>query len=250
MNVLNQQSDLTWPIAIAMQLVSDGYAYIEGGYYRDRGHAESLDLFQESYFRLPADNNGGNRYRAYSRYTFKNGFLQSSNVRDYVQSREYNYTDGGKVRRFAEIDESIRNTNLIEDLIMLDLDVVRKSNLVSFDGTIRIGLHQIRYRPTGIAPSFSSPPWLHRDDETIVFIHLANLSANIVGGDNVIATSDRAFETVLRLEAPLDTLCVTRKKLHAVTPVAARNGGTGYRDILLVTFEPEVEGGDTSNHRV
>lgn len=227
--------------SIATRLVDDGYVFIEGAYYTAPGRGDEVVSFQESYFRLPLDPAPGNRRRAYARYAFSGGCLRASDVREYFQSPEYNYADGGRVRKFAEIEEGVRTGGVMGGVVMRDLEVVRDSGLVSFDKPIRIGVHQIRYQPAGGVPAFSSPPWLHRDDETIVFVHLVNLSSNTIGGDNVIASSERVFETVLRLNTPLDTLCVTRKKLHAVTPIAAPNGGVGYRDVLLVTFETEIE---------
>ena len=72
-----------------------------------------------------------------------------------------------------------------------------------------------------------------------MFIHLLNLSANAIGGDSVIAQDAKSFERVIRLQDPLDTLCVIKTKFHAVTPVGLNSGLFGYRDIVLITFESE-----------
>ncbi|WP_234257490.1 2OG-Fe dioxygenase family protein [Pectobacterium sp. IFB5596] len=65
--------------------------------------------------------------------------------------------------------------------------------------------------------------WLHKDDEDIVFVHLINVSSNMLGGDSLIASHPRGIERVLRLEQLFDTLVVNHDKLHAVTPVNMRS---------------------------
>lgn len=89
-------------------------------------------------------------------------------------------------------------------------------------------------------PSYGSPLWLHRDDENLVFIHLFNLSANANGGDNLIAYEPKKIDKLIRLINPLDTLLVTKKHLHSVTPIGSSDDVIAYRDILLITFDNEI----------
>ena len=86
--------------------------------------------------------------------------------------------------------------------------------MVDFNRPVRIGLHQVRYLPTNNSVSFSSPPWLHQDDEPIVFVHLLNLSYNTIGGDSIIAEKGQKFTQVIKLQSPLETLCVINTKKH------------------------------------
>jgi 2OG-Fe dioxygenase len=75
-----------------------------------------------------------------------------------------------------------------------------------------------------------------------VFVHLVNLSANVTGGDSVLAPGKTSFQRVLKLLNPFDTLFLTQKILHAVTPAGIDEMGTvGFRDILIVTFQPAIE---------
>ena len=83
---------------------------------------------------------------------------------------------------------------------------------------------------------FSSPLWLHRDDEPLVFVHLFNVSDNALGGDNLIATDFKTITHLIRLGNPLETLLLTKKPYHAVTPLGSADKNCAFRDILLVTF--------------
>jgi hypothetical protein len=223
---------------LAEEIVRNGYSRLSGDTFLGSS-SEEVAAFQESYFRLPADADGGQRFRAYSRFCLRDRKLILSETQDYAQSAEYNYTHGGKVRRFAPIESQVLNLDLLQRIINTDAAITKATGLVPFGGPVRIGLHQVRYCPSAENPSYSAPPWIHKDDEPVVFVHLVNLSANVVGGDSIIAIDNKTFEAVIGLEHPLDTLCVTQQKFHAVTPVGIRAGSSGFRDILLVTFEPE-----------
>ncbi|MCK1526219.1 2OG-Fe dioxygenase family protein [Bradyrhizobium sp. 182] len=152
-----------------------------------------LKAMQESYFRLPADANGGQRYRAYRSYSLTSDRLEESAVQRYSQSKEYNYLDGGKVRTFQPIEPQVSRSPILQRVIATDAAIVKATGVVSFDAAVKVGVHQVRYQPMAGVPSYSSPPWLHKDDEPAVFVHLLNLSANLSGGDScwrvAIATS-------------------------------------------------------------
>jgi hypothetical protein len=79
------------------------------------------------------------------------------------------------------------------------------------------------------------------DDEPLVFLHLINESNNVTGGENTLGRSASYPEFVVKLDHPLDTLCLTQRHYHAVIPHGLRSGTIGYRDILLVTFQVETE---------
>ncbi|PHV11199.1 2OG-Fe dioxygenase family protein [Chitinimonas sp. BJB300] len=225
-------------------LMRDGYSTVSAQIYNvnvNFNQFEKLTNAQLDYYRLSADPHGGGRYRAFSRYRLTPGstipILDETN--EYVQSPEYNYDDGGLVRRFAPLSLDFRNNPLIQHLISRDLEIARATQLVDWSQNVLIGLHQIRYHAKPDAPSISSPIWLHRDDEPVVFIHLFNLSASALGGDNLISTGNRNISRVIRLTSPLESVVLGKKVLHAVTPVGTNSSTGAYRDILLITFSNE-----------
>jgi hypothetical protein len=217
-----------------------GYLHIEGSQFVRNCDIPELKMMQASYFDLPPDADGGQRFRAHSALRQNNDVIEEAAAEGYAQSKDYNYTEGGKVRLFAPIAPAVRQSQLLRRIIQIDASIVRATGIVPFDGPVKIGLHQVRYQPIDGIPSYSSPPWLHKDDEPAVFVHLVNASANLIGGDSVLAQSAREFQHVLRLQDPLDTLFLTQNLFHAVTPVGIESGPVGFRDILIVTFQPTV----------
>jgi L-isoleucine 4-hydroxylase len=196
---------------LAAKLADDSYLHLPGRYYLNGVDSaaihNSISTLQDSYFKLPADACGGGRFRAYTKVTYNDGRWCPVETYGYSQSKEYNETDGGKIRRFAPINPSIIDLDMIQDIISKDAKLAAATGQVSLESATVAGLHQVRYRPTENDPSYSSPPWLHKDDESVVFVHLTNMSHNAIGGDSVIASDIRNYERVLRLDHPLDTSC-------------------------------------------
>jgi L-isoleucine 4-hydroxylase len=225
------------PISAANAIAENGYGHLRSKVYVEPEDLSELLQFQASYFKLPADENGGNRSRAYRCLNYDNGVITECITQGYSQSAEYNYTDGGKVRRFAPIDYEIMKLPFIRKVIDMNIDIAKQIGDVDFNQLVKIGVHQVRYSPTAGCPSFSSPPWIHKDDEPIVFIHMVNISGNAIGGDSIIAQTRNTYEAVIRMVEPMETLCVTKKHFHAVTPLGVSQGEIAYRDILLITFQ-------------
>lgn len=223
---------------ILKQLQQNTFAHIQSKFYLDN-YQDKLKSLQQSYTLLKSDPTAGNRLRAYSRFNWspaQNTLLKNQD-NGYFQSPEYNYADGGKIRRFEPICEKFLTNPLIESLLAQNIKIAKETDIVKFDQSLEIGLHQIRYKAFWDQPAYSSPMWLHRDDEPLVFVHLLNLTYNVVGGDNIIAPHAKEVDCVIRLNEPLETILLTKKKLHAVTPMGSSTADAAYRDILLVTFQ-------------
>ncbi|UPJ17482.1 2OG-Fe dioxygenase family protein [Bacillus cereus] len=197
-----------------------------------------LTQAQLDYYNLEDDAYGECRARSYSRYIkyvdSPDYILDNSN--DYFQSKEYNYDDGGKVRQFHSINDSFLYNPLIQNIVRFDTEFAFKTNIIDTSKDLIIGLHQVRYKATKERPSFSSPIWLHKDDEPVVFLHLMNLSNTAIGGDNLIANSPREINQFISLKEPLETLVFGQKVFHAVTPLGTECSTEAFRDILLVTL--------------
>lgn len=226
----------------AESLFANGYVHIDSSNYVEKQDIAEVVEFQGLSFLLPEDTYGGQRYRTHSRLVLKSNTIFNGETSEYSQTKEYNYNLGDVKREMEPIHEKILSMPFFQKTLFKDIELAKQVNLVDFEAPVRIGLHHVRYLPTFSTPSYSSPPWLHKDEEQIVFTHLVGSSHNIVGGDSVISTEDMEYTTVMSLQHAFDTLVVSNHKvMHAVTPIGLASGQVGYRDIFLVTFSPESE---------
>ncbi len=220
-------------------IYSKGYAYIPSNYFFKQVPHTPLEEVLRTYDDLKPDPSPGNRFRAYIRFRWdesRDQLVQDDN-NDYYQSKEYNEADGGKIRQFDAIPPRFLNNPIIKETIKGDTEIAKAISVVTFSETLEVGLHQIRYRALPQSPAYSSPIWLHRDDEPLVFVHLLHLSPHAIGGDNLISVSKgNTVNDVLKLTSPLQSLALTQKPLHALTPLGTKSNNPALRDILLVTF--------------
>jgi len=236
----------------ARDLARDGYAYIPADFYygnvfRDRALTELRADYRglEAEFGLGELDpySPGNRYRRYAQLRVEpdSAEFEYGRFELYKQTKQYNPQTGGVVREYPLISPELQENPLLRRLLQSDIEFLRRYPRIDADpAELMVGLHLFRYLAYPGDPAYSSPNWLHKDDENVVFIHLIGLSGNVVGGDNVIAPNAKQFETVLRLADVFDTLVINHDKLHAVTPIgtSSRNPvAPARRDILLVTFQ-------------
>ena len=221
------------------KLFENGWCYINGSSY-------SSDLKQLNSLRKHFTNqlildpySNGNRYRAYAQCKYsENGDLQFGHFHSYQQTAEYNPDTGGTVREYPLINQEVLQNPLFVQIIQDDMNFVDQYNHIGHPSTLSIGIHLFRYKAFHNAPAYSSPIWLHRDDEDVVFVHLVNRSERLMGGENIIASDNKSIETVFSLINPLDTFVVNHKKYHAITPIGHQSEeGFSFRDIILVTFQ-------------
>lgn len=236
----------------AKDLELNGYAFIPSRFYFTRVlQKRDTDELRSEYLQLEAEFGNleldpysrGNRYRKYAQLRidpqstdFEYGIFEP-----YQQTAKYNADTGGIVREYSLIGEKLQQNRMLAEILKSDINFVRAySRLEGDPSEFMVGLHLFRYLAYRDDPAYSSPNWLHKDDENVVFVHLVGRSGNIVGGDNVIAPDAKRFETVLSLRDTFDTLVVNHDKLHAVTPVGTNSANAvvpARRDILLVTFQ-------------
>jgi hypothetical protein len=158
----------------------------------------------------------------------------------YFQSAASNVDDGGKIRQFAVMDQTILHLAVMQNVIRYNLNIIREFKPLLHCEELVLGLHFIQYKVQKFGASYSSPDVLHIDDEPLVFVHLLNLTSNAWGGDNLIADlQTKEITHVVRLEKEFETIVLTRDYYHAVTPLGAREG-EARRDILLFTVEPST----------
>lgn len=224
--------------------IVNGYRFISGKHYSEGISPEDLDAFRKFYDSQVADDPYATQVRdrgmiklVYNPFSSE---LRVSEAQNYFQTYGANDSDGGTVRVFPAISPDLINDNTFKKILEGDAQLMRVY-CTRFNRTeLNLSIHFIRYKATEGAASYSSPVWLHVDDEPLVFIHLIELTPNALGADNVISGMDNKPTNVLRLTAPLDTLVVDTMKKHAVTPLGS-SGGMAYRDVMLVNLEADVQ---------
>lgn len=223
----------------SQDLIENGWCLIQAPNYQITD--THLHALQEGYLSdlILDPYSHGNRYRAYAQCQFSDpDTLKFGHFHAYQQTQSYNPDTGGIVREYPLIQHNVLSNPLFLDFINKDISFVKHYGLIGDPSELSIGVHLFRYKATWGSPAYSSPIWLHRDDEDVVFVHLINRSEELMGGDNVIAENSKCIETMFRLENPGDTFVVNHKKLHAVTPIGhPHQEGFSFRDIILVTFQ-------------
>lgn len=227
------------------KFISTGFKYIDPSYYLSMNHNFDYQrdlLLIKNYYdnNLRSDHVSGFRKRAYLKliYNSVDDKLSLSKNQNYSQTKKSNHIDGGKIRQFKTMDEKILSIGITQSIVSKNLKMIKNFHKFNMESNLYLGLHFIRYTVTKDNASYSSPDWLHIDDEPLVFIHLFDLTDNAIGGDNIIAYHDeKTIKHVIRLEAPLDTLVLNNACYHAVTPLGSKDG-VAFRDILLFTVEP------------
>jgi hypothetical protein len=235
----------------AKYLHDNGYCYIAGQYYKalcmknditDNEFLVELASLRHGFFELCIDPySSGNRYRSYiqCRADSLDSFTFGHFV-DYMQTEAYNPDTGGLVRNYPSISSDVLNNKILNILLLNDMVTVNEYKSIGKINELNISIHLFRYKAMPFSPAYSSPLWLHKDDEDIVFVHLIAISSNMIGGDSLIASNMKNIDRVLRLENTFDTLVVNHDKFHAVTPIGCRidcESKASTRDVVLVTFQ-------------
>ncbi|CAN0627833.1 conserved protein of unknown function [Burkholderia multivorans] len=223
--------------------IVNGFQFVPGSNYIDG--INEVEYLRFAYFydaQVKQDPYSPVRDRAMIKilYHRQTGQVELNPVQTHFQSYGANDTDGGRMRVFPPIDPSVLGDKVFRHVFQCDTTYIDKYCDTIGAASANISVHFIRYKAEAGGASFSSPVWLHVDDEPLVFIHLIQLTKNAIGADSVISEMDSKPKNVLRLSDPLDTLIVDRMKKHAVTPLGS-TGGIAYRDVMLVSLEAEVQ---------
>ena len=104
---------------------------------------------------------------------------------------------GGAVRQFKMLDKKIMDLPIVDSILRKNINMIKNYQPLMGHENLTIGIHFIRYVVNEWSASYSSPDWLHKDDEPLVFIHLVGLSRFALGGDNLIASDDGKITNVI-----------------------------------------------------
>lgn len=219
----------------------NGFQHLHPHEYINFSNAQSLDELRKVFDSALQQDGIASRKRAYIKLScvFSGARVRVCENQAYYQTPEMNKDDGGKVRVFKTLPDSVLNIPIIKSLIKKNLSILSQDKSLVNRGMVTFGMHFVRYEAEAMQASYSSPDWLHKDDEPFVFIHLVNLSSNAIGGDNLIADNhDKKIKHVIRLESEMETLLLNKDVYHAVTPLGSREG-LARRDVILFTVEPD-----------
>ncbi len=222
------------------KFIHNGFTFIQSNFYLNQNNSPSIhDLKKIFDLELDQDMSHEFRKRAYLKLKWfrTTGQFELHENQSYFQTASANNADGGKVREFKVMHKKILNLTIIQNLIQKNLTLIERYEPLKNHNHLVIGMHFIRYIVRQNHASFSSPDWLHKDDEPLVFVHLVDLSPEALGGDNLIADSNKKITHVIRLEKEMDTLVLNKSVYHAVTPLGSRTG-VSTRDVILFTIEP------------
>lgn len=223
-------------------LKEEGWGLIPSFIYTKGKLPGEISDVQAQYGLLEQDPYGIARCRSYVKMHFNivSGDLSKATVQSYSQSYQANSLDGGKIRYFPQTTESLLRAAVFQSLVKNNLDLILR--LFEFKKKkITIGLHSVRYLARDGCASYSSPIWLHKDDEPVVVVNVINESPNLVGGDSVISFRKNEVNRIVHMK-PFEGMVLTKSCFHAVTPMGVegnRMDQVAYRDILLTTVEED-----------
>ena len=232
-------------------LSHNGFCFIPADHYRHLAltkgmPAESMDSslnrLKTAFGSLERDPySPGNRFRSHAQCRMDaDERLQFGAYFDYFQTKEYNPDTGGIIRRYKFIHSDLLEDPLFRILLNNDIQFIDRYAAIGPAKKALISIHLFRYKATPGSPAYSSPLWLHKDDEDVVFIHLIDKSENLLGGENLIAQDTKHIDEVLELDECFDTLVLNHLKFHAVAPIGCKSKSKGdfsTRDVILITFQ-------------
>jgi len=236
MKVISSKSDI-----LNQDFIACGFRFITSEYYMSKENLASLHDLKKLFDTELEEDGLVYRKRAYLKLCWNklNDLITVPMNQVYYQTPQSNKVDGGHVRQFKGMHAKVLEIPIVKSIITKNLKMLRHYQPLKMDKYLTVGLHFIRYEVSESGASYSSPDWLHQDDEPLVFIHLIHLSRYALGGDNLIAdSSSQKITHVVRLENEIDTLVLNKNVYHAVTPLGSRKG-VASRDVILFTVEPQ-----------
>jgi hypothetical protein len=175
------------------------------------------------------------RFRRYGEfiYSFEDDSLNSIPTQPFYQSVKYNRYAGGIKRKFTELSDEDKNSNLLKSLIKADLNICNVEK-ISEKKTWKIGIHQIRLS-TSDQIVYPAPEGVHSDGHEYLVIHLVD-RVNIDGGEcTIYDDSEKPINKGILLDrwdsVAINDGCVK----HGISPIVpTMKNLLGYRDILIV----------------
>lgn len=239
-NIIETDSTITQFVS---EMHNNGYSFLPQEFWYWPSFADfrqHLEEIKSTFAVLKVDPySSGNRYRACSDYFFNSTTSSFDFYKVPLYQRAmFNAVDGGKHRHYDPIDEKLYRNPAFNALLNKDIDLVKRLGTVKFDESLLLEILQVRYSPDENGPSYSTPSWLHIDDEDITIVHLIHVDDTIIGGDTVIAEDIQGHNItdVIRLTKPFDTYMTNQSKFHAVTPMGTIGKKEANRYVFIISF--------------
>ncbi|TDU28977.1 hypothetical protein DFR24_3359 [Panacagrimonas perspica] len=205
------------------------------------GSLADWDAFCASWNDLPHDGYmaDGGRYRRRRHATFavsRAGDSERRPHQPHYQSRDYNPLNGGVVRWFEPIEESVATGPTMGTMLRFCAQV--------FDAlappevaTWHVEVHQFRIEAAGDVVGNPTPEGRHQDGVDYVLVLMIRRQ-NIASGTTTLHTVDGCDLGSFALEQPFDAVLLDDARvLHGVTPVRPIDPAQpAYRDVVVVTF--------------
>ena len=199
------------------------------------------DAFSASWNRLPHDGYmaDGGRYRRRRHATFavsRDGRSERRPHQPHYQSRDYNPLNGGVVRWFEPIEETVgagETMSAVLGFCAQAFDSLAPSEVTSW----HVEVHQFRIETAGDLVGNPTPEGRHQDGVDYVLVLMVRRH-NIESGTTTLHTVDGRDLGSFTLQQPLDSVLIDDARVtHGVTPVRALDPDEpAYRDVLVVTF--------------
>lgn len=225
---------------VSSELKNTGYCPLQSDFLRqaDFFDEENWNAFVESFHHLAIDkymkDNGTYRLRRFAtiEYSTLNRDMNFILNRPYYQPNEINALNGGIVRHFDPVDESlIANNRFLKGLLQWAFNTLEQLEGPSeWEATI----HQIRVLARTDEQGEPTPEGIHRDGVTYIMMMVA-ARENVLGGESTIYDNERNPLVSVTLQ-PLDLIFADDTKvMHGVTSILP-DKTDGYRDVFVAAF--------------
>ena len=181
----------------------------------------------------------GGRYRRRRHATFAVSRFGESERRPHqphYQSRDYNPLNGGVVRWFEPVEDSVgagpTMTAVLRSCAQV-FDALAPPEVASW----HVEVHQFRIEAVGESAGNPTPEGRHQDGVDFVLVLMVRRQ-NIASGTTTLLAVDGHDLGSFTLEQAFDAVFLDDARiLHGVTPVRALDPGqAAYRDVMVVTF--------------
>lgn len=178
----------------------------------------------------------GERYRRYGRFRFdKERF--SLNIlpnEGYIQSYQNNSVSGGIKRIFAPLQPVAISNDFFQLLIKSNAHILHPMGQRYWD----IHAHFIRIPSNKKQQGVPCPEGIHNDGFSFISIHLMN-AYHIDGAHSTLYDINNNIVGSVTLRKTLDSIYADDRRIrHYTSPFDSIDGASGYRDTLLLSYDP------------
>ncbi|MCU6796192.1 2OG-Fe dioxygenase family protein [Paenibacillus sp. WQ 127069] len=225
---------------VSAHVAQQGYYPLTSDFFTqaDFFRKDDAERFIDSFHNLPIDkymkDNGTYRLRRFAtiEYSTSDRALHVFNDRPYYQPTEINSLNGGIVRHFDPMEESIVTDNtFLRGLLQWAFNAVEQ---LEGPSDWEVSLHQIRILARIDEQGEPAPEGVHRDGVTYIMM-MVLARENVLGGESTIYDNDRNLLISTTLQ-PFDLIFADDNRvMHGVSAILP-DAVDGYRDVFVAAF--------------